>query len=583
MVNNMTTRLITYLKEHKAAAFLAVLLAVGTILAGMGLMTSSGYLISRSAERPMIVDLFMVTAAVRFFGISRAVVRYFERVVSHNLTFKILLRIRTTFYERLDAFSQKWLMTKRPGELLTGMTSDIETMQNVYLRILSPVIVAVIICSITFALLLFFDVALAIAVLLIFLVNGLAVPVLARRLARGTGKKERRAAGRMKVFMVDKIQGMHDALWLNDQKSMIRDFSGIQQHIKEVQHSNANTSGLVEGLNALLANLAVFASLLLAIPLVLNGDIRGVMLAALMLGVFSSFEALQGLSTAFVRYDSFREATGNLTSLTKPDMAAPAQTGGQDRKGAGYDRKVARHPRIAFRKVSFAYDQTHDVVKNISFELNPGQKTAIVGHTGSGKSTLINLLTGLWEPVSGEIKVDEIPIAQLDMKHYRSMLGIVSQDTYIFNSSVRENLLIADAGASDRQLESMLKEVGLEFLASKLDLVLGSQGMKLSGGERQLFALARALLKQNDIWVFDELSANMDAATERKILDKLWKNLNERSLLTITHRLVDMDKMDQILVLKNGNIIERGNHSELLAAGELYAKMYAQQMELLAD
>ena len=572
----MTTQLLSYLKKHKATSVLAVLLAVGTILAGIGLMTSSGYLVSRSAERPLIVDLFMVTAAVRFFGISRAVVRYFERVVAHDLTFKILLRIRTTFYERLDAFSQKWLMTKRPGELLTGMTSDIETMQNVYLRILSPVIVAVIICSITFALLLFFDVALAIAVLLIFLVNGLAVPVLARRLARGTGKKERRAAGTMKVFMVDKIQGMHDALWLNNQESMLRDFSGIQQHIKEVQHSNANTSGLVEGLNALLANLAVFASLLLAIPLVLNGDIRGVMLAALVLGVFSSFEALQGLSTAFVRYDGFREAARNLTFLTKPDKTTPAQTGGQE-------RKVAGHPRIVFRNVSFAYDQTHEVVNDISFELNPRQKTAIVGPTGSGKSTLINLLTSLWTPGGGEILVNDTPITQLDMKHYRSKLGIVSQDTYIFNSSVRENLLIADAGASDRQLESMLKEVGLDFLASKLDLLLGSQGMKLSGGERQLFALARTLLKKSDIWVFDELSANMDAATERKILNKLWSTLENRTLLTVTHRLVDMEKMDQILVLKNGKIIERGDHSTLIQARGLYANMYSQQMELIGS
>ncbi len=570
----MTTQLLSYLKEHKAAALLAVLLAVGTILAGMGLMTSSGYLVSQSAERPLIVDLFMVTAAVRFFGISRAVVRYFERVVAHDLTFKILLRIRTTFYERLDAFSQKWLATRRPGELLTGMISDIETMQNIYLRIISPVIVAIVICSFTFTLLLFFDAALAIAVLAIFVVNGLAVPLLALYLARGTGKKERKAAGEMKVFLMDNIQGMHDGLWLNDQKSILRGFCNIEQHIKEVQHNNASTSGLVEGLNALLANLAVFVSLLLAIPLVLNGDIRGVMLAALVLGVFSSFEALQGLSTAFVRYDGFREASENLTSLTKPDNTSPART-------SVNGRKVAGRPHISFCKVSFAYEQAHDVVNDISLELAPGQRMAIVGPTGSGKSTLINLLTGLWEPVKGEIRVDDCPLTQLDIQSYRSKLSVVSQDMYIFNSSVRENLLIADAGANDRQLANLLGEVGLDFLATRLDLVLGSQGMKLSGGERQLFALARALLKKSNIWVFDELSANMDAATERKILNKLWSNLGNRTLLTVTHRLVDMDKMDQILVLQKGRIVERGDHSELLAAKGLYARMISQQMEFI--
>ncbi len=572
----MTTQLLSYLKEHKAASILAVLLALGTILAGIGLMTSSGYLVSRSAERPMIVDLFMVTAAVRFFGISRAVVRYFERVVSHDLTFKILLRIRTTFYKRLDAFSQKWLMNKRPGELLTGMTSDIETMQNVYLRILAPVVVSVVICSITFALLLFFDAALALVVLAIFVINGLAIPALALHLARGTGKKERKATGEMKVFLVDKIQGMHDILWLDDQKSILHGFSGIQQNIKEVQHDNASTSGLVEGLNVLLANLAVFVSLLLAIPLVVNGDIRGVMLAALVLGVFSSFEALQGLSMAFVRYDGFRQAAKSLLSLTEPENVPPVQ---KNNNG----QKVMGHPRVAFRNVSFAYEQAHDVVEDIAFELAPGKRTAIVGPTGSGKSTLINLLTGFWKPVNGEILVDNCPVTQLDLKSYRSQLGVVSQDTYIFNSSVRENMCIADAGASERKLKKILEEVGLNFLTSNLDLMLGSQGMKLSGGERQLFALARALLKKSSILVFDELSANMDAATERKILDKLWGTLGDRSLLTVTHRLVDMEKMDQILVLKKGRIIERGDHSALLAAGGTYANMYFQQMELIGN
>jgi ATP-binding cassette, subfamily C, bacterial CydC len=573
----MTSKLLTYLKVHKAKALLAILLATGTVLAGIGLMTSSGYLISRAAERPMIVDLFMVTAAVRFFGISRAVVRYFERVVSHDLTFRILLKIRTTFYKQLNAFSQKWLMTKRPGELLTAMISDIETLQNVYLRILSPVIVAVIICSITFSFLIFIDSVLAIAVLLIFLVNGLLVPWLAVRLARGTGKTDREVQGKLKVFLMDKIQGMHDALWLDNQKSVLQGFKKIQNSINGVQQKHASTAGLVEGLSSLLAHLAVFAALVLAIPLVLNGHLQNVWLAALVLGILSSFEALQGLPNAYIKYESFREASQSLNNLTKAEDKTDSE------QKSKTTRILTGHPQISFQQASFSYSQDQTVLHNIAFELTPGSKTAIVGPTGSGKSTIINLLTGFWKPDAGNILADNRPINDIDINSYRSLLGVVSQDTYIFNRSVRENLLIADSGANDAQIREVLTRVGLNMLADRLNMVLGSQGMKLSGGERQLFALARALLRESKIWIFDELSANMDVGTERKILDILWNNLGDRSLLSVTHRLLDMDQMDQILVLDHGNITERGSHHELLAAKGLYAKMYAGQMEVLRD
>jgi len=573
----MTSKLLTYLKVHKAKALLAILLATGTVLAGIGLMTSSGYLISRAAERPMIVDLFMVTAAVRFFGISRAVVRYFERVVSHDLTFRILLKIRTTFYKQLNAFSQKWLMAKRPGELLTAMISDIETLQNVYLRILSPVIVAVIICSITFSFLIFIDSVLAIAVLLIFLVNGLLVPWLAVRLARGTGKTDREVQGKLKVFLMDKIQGMHDALWLDNQKSVLQGFKKIQNSINGVQQKHASTAGLVEGLSSLLAHLAVFAALVLAIPLVLNGHLQNVWLAALVLGILSSFEALQGLPNAYIKYESFREASQSLNNLTKAEDKTDSE------QKSKTTRILTGHPQISFQQASFSYSQDQTVLHNIAFELTPGSKTAIVGPTGSGKSTIINLLTGFWKPDAGNILADNRPINDIDINSYRSLLGVVSQDTYIFNRSVRENLLIADSGANDAQIREVLTRVGLNMLADRLDMVLGSQGMKLSGGERQLFALARALLRESKIWIFDELSANMDVGTERKILDILWNNLGGRSLLSVTHRLLDMDQMDQILVLDHGNITERGSHHELLAAKGLYAKMYAGQMEVLRD
>jgi ATP-binding cassette, subfamily C, bacterial CydCD len=324
----MIRKLTNYISAHKLQFAGALILAVGTILAGIGLMSTSGYLISRAAQRPMIVDLFIVTAGVRFFGISRAVVRYFERVVSHDLTFKILLSMRTQLYNQIEAFSQKWLMSKRPGELLSSITSDIETLQNVYLRVISPVIVAIIISIITFGGLAFYDIRLAFVILAFFIINGTAVPYLATYLAKGRGKENVDTRTKMKVFLVDRLQGLQDLIWMGRKESTMEEFNEMQDKLDQIQHKNAGTSGLIEGLNNLMAHTAMFTVLVLSIPLVVNGEIKGVMLAALTLGVLSSFEAFQGLANAFVQHEASEEAASRLFSLAQevPNTSAGTYT-----------------------------------------------------------------------------------------------------------------------------------------------------------------------------------------------------------------------------------------------------------------
>ena len=572
----MIASLFTYLKNHKWASALALLLASGTVLAGMGLMSTSGYLISRAAQRPMIVDLFMVTAAVRFFGISRAVVRYFERVVSHDLTFKILMQIRTTFYRQLNAFPYKWMMAKRPGELLTNMITDIETLQNAYLRIISPVITAFVICTFSCMVLFYIDLILSLSVLGIYLACGVLVPMLAVFLAKGTGKTKREATGKLKVFLSDSIPGLHDMLWLSNQSKIMDEFLSHECGITTVQQSNAHTSGLVDGMQSLLTNLGMLAALVLSAPLVISGQLQGVMLAAVTLGVLSSFEALQGLANAFIQYENTVEASTRLSSCTNSQEAVPCTA-----EKTPVLKELGNQPHISFQQVSFAYENHNKVLDQISFSLWPGSKTAVVGPSGSGKSTIINLIAGFWEPTSGKISANGRNYNSLDKVSLRTALAVVAQDTYIFKRSIRDNLRMADPEAPDEKLAEILRLAGLNFLACELDMDRGSAGMKLSGGERQLFALARALLSPGHIWIFDELSANMDPVTERKVLDTLWENVEDRTLLMITHRLVDMEKMDQVIVLNQGSLAGMGKHHELLAKNPWYAAMYSQQMQII--
>ena len=570
------TRLLSLLREYKLQQIAVILLGTATVLAGVGLMTSSGYLISRAAERPMIVDLFAVTAAVRFFGISRAVVRYFERVISHDLTFKILRRLRSLFYEKLEPLAPAQLMGRRAGDLLTRIVSDVDTLQNVYLRVISPSIVAVLVTMITCGVLLFFSPWLSLAAFVFLFLNGVGVPLLITRLAKGLGREQVRGKSDMNAYLVDSLQGIHDLLSFNRADDARRDIGSMQSNVVSIQKRQSYITGLQDSLSTFCAHAGMFTVLIVAIPFVVAGEIQGVMLALLTLGVLTSFEAVQSLGTAYQYLEASKESSRRIYSIMdrRPAVQSPDTPA----------QLPDRFP-IGFDSVSFSYKEEFITIDDVSFSIPHGGKTAIVGPTGCGKSTLIHLLMRFWDPDKGKITVGNADIRSLDVEALRSCFSVVSQDTYIFNKTLRENLTIAYPEAEDGHLQNILQEVGLTDLfngtSPGLSLMLGDQGMRLSGGERQRLSLARALLKYAPVLILDEPTANLDTITEHKILKLLHRYMQDRTALFITHRLTGMDRFDQILVMDRGKIIERGNHDELLQHKGLYKQMYAQQQNLL--
>lgn len=571
----MIRKLFSYVLKYKGQFALALLLATATILAGIGLMSTSGYLISRAAQRPLIVDLFMVTAGVRFFGISRAVVRYFDRLVSHDLTFRILLNLRSSLYRKFDSFSQKWMMGKRPGDLLSGIISDVETLQNIYLRIFSPVLVAFLISVFTVLILSIFDLSIALTTLAFLLLNGVAVPFWVANTVKGRGKTDVLTGSQLKVYLADRFQGLQDLIWMGKQDETKKQFNILQEKLVDVQQKNAYTAGMAEGLNNLLSQLAMFFVLILSVPLVISGEIKGVWLAALVLGVLSSFEAVQGLANAFIHYENSVESAKRLFAEAK-ELKQPRKT---EKNNATPGFQTV--PSISFKNISFSYHEENVTLSNISFHVEPGSKMAVVGPTGSGKSTLLNLLLGFWHPDKGRINAGEHDIRHLNPEEYRRYFGVLAQDAYVLNRSLRENLLIADPSATDDDLKRALNHAGLETFSDQLDLTPGNLGSRFSGGERQLFLLARLFLKRSKVWVLDEPTANMDVHTERSVLDTIWEKREKRTLILITHRLTDMKNMNQILVMDKGTIAERGRHDQLIASDSLYARMVRQHSEVI--
>ena len=567
----MMRHLMFYIKGHKLQFAGALALAIATIATGIGLMSTSGYLISRAAQRPMLVDLFVVTAAVRFFGISRAVVRYAERVVSHDFTFRILSVMRTRLYRKLDSLSLAWMMGRRSGDLLASLVGNVDTLQNVFLRILSPAVTAFVISGLTYAGLWFVDPGLATATLVFLALSGIAVPLLATRLAKGEGSKDVALKAGLKAYFVDRLMGLQDLIWLGQKQKTAEEVAVIQQQSDTIHRRNAGLSGMLEGLHSLGAHLGMFAVLVLAIPLVLAGNIPGVMLAMLTLGVLSSFEAVQNLGNAFLHLEDYQESAARIHSITESprEQVEPPR-----------NREVPKQYDLIFENVSFSYEAEFISLQDISFTITQQSKIAIVGPTGSGKSTLVNLMLRFWDPQAGKILLHDSDIRHFDVEELRSLFAVVSQDAYIFNRSLRENLLIADPSANDQQLREVLEKTGLGAFGENLDLTPGNFGTRLSGGERRLLALARALLKDAPIWILDEPTANLDVKTERKILDTIRATADGRTVIMITHRLLDMEKMDQILVMHRGQIIGKGTHFQLLKENSFYARMLDFQITL---
>ena len=593
-------RLLSFLSPFRWHVTLAILLGCVMIASNIGLLGMAAYLIAAAALGPLIVMLTLPTYIVRLMGVTRAVSRYSERLQAHSVTFRLLARLRTWVYSRLEPLAPAHLLTYRSGDLLTRLVADVDELQNVYLRVVSPVITAIIIGFLTFGLFSIFSTMLAWVALTFLIIAGFGVPLLAGALARGLGKRQLALRAQLKAQMVDGIQGVQDLLAYGRAGDQRQKIAALDNELKRVQQRLAYISGLQQALNNALMNLALWAILILAIPLVTTRFINSVYLGFLTLIILASFEAVQPLAQTFQflghsvaageRLFRITDATPTVIESASP-VPVPLWYGHYARRDEGgvdvgkgplrspsLDESVAR-ANLGFDQVSFAYHSHEtEVLHEISFEVCSGKRVAIVGPSGSGKSTLMRLALRLWDPTKGIIRLNGQNISMLALDALRDRIGVVAQDTYLFNDTIRDNLLLARPGANDDELARVLDQAQLsEFvrqLPRGLETWIGEQGLRLSGGERQRLAIARALLKNAPILILDEITANLDPLTEGVLLDSLDGLMQGRTTLMMTHRLIAMERMDEILVLDHGQIRERGTHEQLLASGRLYRQMF---------
>jgi thiol reductant ABC exporter CydC subunit len=555
----------------------ATLLGLATVGSGIGLMTTSGYLIARAALQPSIADLQIAIVGVRFFGIARGLFRYLERYVSHEATFRLLARLRVWFYSSLEPLAPARTLQYRSGDLLARIVADVGTLENIYLRAIAPPVVAILVAVLVTILLAGLNGRLAVPFLVSMLLGGLGLPLLSRTLSRGSGRKIVHVHAELDSLLIDGIQGVADLLAFGQEERHLAHVRGLSSELGRLQVRMASIGGLQNALAGLLMNLGVVAMLVIAVPLVSSGRLDGLYLALLVLAVMSAFEAVLPLPQALQYLETSLEAARRLFEIVD---AQPACTDPPSplSLSQGCDLRV--------EKLTFAYGPGEaPALSDISFDLPRGKHLAVVGPSGAGKTTLGHLLLRFWDYQQGHILINEQELRRYRQQELRRLMAVVSQRTHLFNATVRENLLLSRPDASQDEVEQATKQAQIHDFIQSLpqgyDTPLGEQGILLSAGQRQRLAIARAILQDAPILILDEPTANLDALTEREVMSAVQALLAGRTALMISHRLSGLEDWDEILVLRAGRIVERGRHYELMQMGGLYRRMWALQNESL--
>ena len=572
-------RLLSLLKPFASEILLSLLLGVATIASGIGLLGTSAYLIASAALHPSIAELQVAIVGVRFFGISRGVFRYLERLVSHSVNLRILAKLRADFYTRIEPDAPANLFPFRSGDVLGRVMGDLETLENFYVRVISPAIVALVI---TAGVSLFIggylrEIGFILASGLI--ITGFILPGVTVYLSKTHIDRLTRAKADLSSGIVETIQGLEDLQACNAQEIWFEKLH-VNNHVTgKIQIKLTTINSVNSGIYLLLMNLTILGILWVAIPVVSSGGMSGVSLAVVMLLAMASFEATLTLPSAAQNLNASLVSGKRLFEIGGEDL-----TGVQTPKST----PTPEGQRLVFEGVKFSYgDGQPPILDGLDLVLEKGKKIAVVGASGEGKTSILNLLLRFCEPKSGRVTLDGVDITSLDPAMVRSKFGVMMQATYLFNTSLRENLLLAKPDASVSELNHALSSAELsDWVASLpdgLDTWVGEHGVKLSAGERQRVALARLVLQDAPFLLLDEPTSNLDPINENRIMKTLYLLFWDRGILLITHRLNLLKDMDEILVLQNAGIIERGKFLELMSSNGKFKSIYDIGQDLLTQ
>ncbi|GLR09863.1 cysteine/glutathione ABC transporter ATP-binding protein/permease CydC [Mixta theicola] len=556
-------------RRHSWRLLAGVLLAIVTLLASTGLLTLSGWFLAASSLAGTAglysFNYMLPAAGVRGAAIIRTVARYFERLISHDGTFRVLQHLRVFTFSRLLPLSPAGLTRLRQGDLLNRFVADVDTLDHLYLRVISPFCGALVVIIVVTLGLCWLDVSLSLTLGTSMLLTLLLLPPLFYRAGRSSGEIITAERARYRLQLTHWLQAQAELSLYGSVRAWRSQLDAVEQRWQQAQRRQASLTGLSQALLLLISGATVTLLLWLSAGGVGDWPQPGALIALLVFCSLAAFEALAPVGTAFQHLGQVFASAERISQLIDqtPAVQFPAKQSDD----------IPAPGTLALKQVTFSYpDTVSPALQRLTLKVNNGETIALLGPTGCGKSTLLQLLTRAWDPQQGEIWLQGIPLGQWSEPALRAAISVVSQRVDLFNQTLRDNLLLAAPGSSNEALSAVLAQVGLEKLldGAGLNAWLGEGGRQLSGGELRRLAIARALLHNGPIMLLDEPTEGLDAETEQHILALLAQVTANKTVIIVTHRLQGLDKVDRIYVMDQGEIIEQGTHPELMAKGGRY-------------
>ncbi|MFJ9375156.1 thiol reductant ABC exporter subunit CydD [Streptomyces sp. NPDC101455] len=557
---------------------LALALLLGSLALGsaVGLMGTSGWLISRASQQPPVLYLMVAVTATRTFGIGRAVFRYAERVVSHDAVLRMLADTRVAVYRRLERLAPAGLRDTRRGDLLSRLVADVDALQDYWLRWLLPAGVAVTVSATTvgFTAWLLPEAGAALAVGL--LVAGVGVPLVTGAVARRAERRLAPARGALATRVTELLTGTAELTVAGALPARTAEAKRADSTLTRIASRAATATALGDGLTALISGLTVAATALVAAQAVAAGRLSGVLAAVVVLTPLAAFEAVLGLPLAVQYRQRVRKSAERVYEVL--DAPEPVREPERPRQAP-----ATPFPLVVQGLAARHTGQDRDALAGLDLTLEKGRRVAVVGTSGSGKTTLAQVLLRFLDADAGSYTLAGVDAYALDGDDVRRLVGLCAQDAHLFDSSVRENLLLAKKDATEDELRAALERARLldwaDGLPDGLDTLVGEHGARLSGGQRQRLALARALLADFPVLVLDEPAEHLDLATADALTADLLAATEGRTTLLITHRLAGLEDVDEVIVLDEGRVVQRGPYAGLASVEGPLRRMAEREAE----
>ncbi|MFK8256733.1 cysteine/glutathione ABC transporter ATP-binding protein/permease CydC [Erwinia sp. AnSW2-5] len=551
-------------RRHILRLLAGIVLAVLTLLASIGLLTLSGWFLAATSLAGVAgiysFNYMLPAAGVRGAAISRTVARYLERLVSHDTTFRVLQHLRVFTFSKLLPLSPAGIARFREGELLNRLVADVDTLDHLYLRVISPLVGALAVIVVVTVGLSWLDSSLALTLGALMLLTLIVIPPVFYRAGLPVGTDLTRLRGEYRSGLTRWLQGQAELSLYGAASTFRSTMDATEQAWLTAQQRQASLTGMSQGLVMLMGGIAVTLLLWLSADGIGGDPYPGAYIALFVFCGLAAFEALAPVGTAFQHLGHVIASAKRVSQIIEQRPAVNFATDSEASHGAG--------AALSLNDVSFRYGEGPFAIAGLTLEIGAGEHIALLGRTGCGKSTLLQLLTRAWDPQQGSILLNGQPLTDWSEADLRARTSVVTQRVHLFSASLRDNLLLAAPACRDEQLCDALHQVGLETLLDNdqgLNAWLGEGGRQLSGGELRRLGLARALLHGGDLMLLDEPTEGLDAETEQQILALLRRVASGKTLIMVTHRLRGLAHFDRVCVMDSGQIIEQGNHQELVS------------------